>query len=70
MSSDEMSQTFTVRSSLPLTIRFPSGLKLTLQTPAECVPFWVERDFLWVRRRRIRPRRVPQLVFFNPPKAG
>jgi len=21
-----------------------------------CVPFWVEPDFLWVRRRRIRPR--------------
>ena len=35
-----------------------------------CVPFWVERDFLWVRRRRIRPRPIPNLVFFNPPQAG
>ena len=30
VSSDEMSQTFTVLSLLPQTIRFPSGLKLTL----------------------------------------
>ena len=30
VASDEMSQTFSVLSPLPLTIRFPSGLKLTL----------------------------------------
>jgi len=30
LSSDEMSQTLTVLSPLPLTIRFVSGLKLTL----------------------------------------
>ena len=32
VASDEMSQIFTVLSPLPLTIRLPSGLKLTLQT--------------------------------------
>ena len=32
VSSDEMSQTFSVLLPLPLTIRFPSGLKLTLLT--------------------------------------
>ena len=32
VASDEMSQIFTVSSPLPLTIRFPSGLKLTLKT--------------------------------------
>jgi hypothetical protein len=32
------SQTFSVLSSLPLTIRFPSGLNLTLQTPSAVVP--------------------------------
>jgi hypothetical protein len=32
VSSDEMSQTFSVLSWLPLTIRFPLGLKLTLVT--------------------------------------
>ena len=32
VSSDEMSQTFTVLSQLPLATRFPSGLKLTLLT--------------------------------------
>ena len=36
VSSDEMSQTFTVLSKLPLTIHFPSGLKLTLRTGLEC----------------------------------
>jgi len=36
VSSEEMSQTFSVLSLLPLTIRFPSGLKLTLVTPLEC----------------------------------
>ena len=36
VSSDEMSQTFSVLSLLPLTIRFPSGLKLTLKTAVEC----------------------------------
>ena len=30
------SQIFTVLSPLPLTIRFPSGLKLTLMTSSEC----------------------------------
>ena len=30
------SQTFSVLSRLPLTIRFPSGLKLTLMTASEC----------------------------------
>mgnify|MGYP002173864452 CR=1 FL=1 len=34
------------------------------------MPFWVERDFLWVRRRRIRPRPIPEPPFFNPPQAG
>ena len=32
------SQTFSALSSLPLTIRFPSGLNLTLQTPSAVVP--------------------------------
>ena len=36
VSSDEMSQIFSVLSWLPLTIRFPSGLKLTLLTSSEC----------------------------------
>ena len=36
VASDEMSQTFTVLSSLPLTIRFPPGVKLTLVTPSAC----------------------------------
>ena len=31
-SSDELSQTFGVLSPLPLTIRFPAGLKRTLLT--------------------------------------
>ena len=36
VASDEMSQTFTVSSELPLTIRFPSGLKLTLWRESRC----------------------------------
>ena len=36
VSSDGKSQTFTVLSWLPLTIRFPSGLKLTLKRMNEC----------------------------------
>jgi hypothetical protein len=36
VSSDEMSQTFSVLSPLPLTIRFPSELKLTLLTGSAC----------------------------------
>jgi len=36
VSSGERSQIFTVSSKLPLTIRFPSGLKLTLVTASEC----------------------------------
>ena len=35
-SSDERSQIFSVLSKLPLTIRFPLGLKLTLVTSSEC----------------------------------
>jgi len=51
VSSDEMSQTFSVVSALPLTIRFPSGLKVTLVT-AECPlsvsvswPVWASQTF-------------------------
>ena len=36
VSSDEMSQTFSEEPRLPLTIRFPSGLKLTLETSSVC----------------------------------
>ncbi len=53
VSSDEMSQTFSELSLLPLTIRFPSGLKLTLVTPAECPvrvsvsrPVWASQTFI------------------------
>jgi len=52
VSSDEMSQTFSVLSPLPLTIRFPSGLKLTLVTKSECPlsvsvswPVWASQTF-------------------------
>ena len=52
VASDEMSQTFTVLSSLPLTIRFPSGLKLTLLTSTACPlsvsaawPVWASQTF-------------------------
>ena len=48
----EMSQTFSVSSKLPLTIRFPSGLKLTLVTRSECPlsvsvswPVWASQTF-------------------------
>jgi len=33
VSSDEMSQTFSVLSKLPLTIRFPSGLDVRARFP-------------------------------------
>jgi hypothetical protein len=36
VANDEMSQTLIVLLALPLTIRFPSGLKLTLMTASEC----------------------------------
>jgi len=46
------SQTFTVLSWLPLTIRFPSGLKLTLMTKYKCPvsvsvswPVWAPQTF-------------------------
>ena len=47
-----MSQIFTVLSEPPLTIRFPSGLKLTLWTMSECPlsvsvswPVWASQTF-------------------------
>ena len=36
VASDEMSQTFSGLYKPPLTIRFPSGLKLTLRTVSGC----------------------------------
>jgi len=56
LSTDEMSQTLisvSVNSPPPLTIRFPSGLKLTLLTPTcECPlsvsiswPVWASQTF-------------------------